>query len=422
MIWLEEPGRYYILEGAPLFEGAERRRVEIIDDPLEMVRDTSSAVQAPPGLQAPVSGFGLVWRGDVAGSPGYRERLGWALEPEFGYEAILQCDDALPSGGRSWQTCYLQGPEGDIFALHPLGGWYLLAAGATSLIVDQVPIIAADDHWPGNLEYNDRLGEEVLARIEGLRDRAADRLLAGNNAALAPFGYRLEDHPTNGWPRRTYDLYREGQPEPLLRGLEKVWPVSTNDSATDFCLAAENEAGIRPFYLQVSRDGVQAWDAMASNWLAPAYVGDALARLTYTGHATLTYQIELGSSVIYTGTAYQYGAYMPLRHFSAWDGHWVLEVDDHLILDGQDLGQALGYDAVFGFALLGGQPFYFFEQDGVVRLSFGGPVLPHAYDLVIHNRCCEAAIHNVEAGPGAVWFHALRNGTWYFVEARLDEE
>jgi len=34
----------------------------------------------PPGLYAPQSGFGLVWCGDVAGSPGYRERLGWALD------------------------------------------------------------------------------------------------------------------------------------------------------------------------------------------------------------------------------------------------------------------------------------------------------------------------------------------------------
>jgi hypothetical protein len=129
MIWLEEPGRYYILQGAPLFEGAARKGVDIIDDPLEIVRDTSSEVQAPPGLHAPVSGFGLVWRGDVAGSPGYRERLGWALEPELGYEAILQCDDALPSGGRSWRTCYLRGPDGEVVVLHPLGGWHLLGAG-----------------------------------------------------------------------------------------------------------------------------------------------------------------------------------------------------------------------------------------------------------------------------------------------------
>jgi hypothetical protein len=48
-------------------------------------------------------------------------------------------------------------------------------------------------------------------------------------------------------------------------------------------------------------------------------------------------------------------------------------------------------------------------------------VLPNVYETVFHNQCCEAAIHNVESGPDAVWFHALREGTWYFVEASLDE-
>jgi hypothetical protein len=125
MIWLEEPGRYYILQDAPLYEDAERNRVDIISDPLDINRDTSSEFQPPAGLYAPVSGFGLVWRGDVAQSPGFHEQLGWALAPEFGYDAILQCDNAVPSGGRSWQTCYLKGPEGKVFMLHPLGGWQL---------------------------------------------------------------------------------------------------------------------------------------------------------------------------------------------------------------------------------------------------------------------------------------------------------
>jgi hypothetical protein len=125
MIWLEMPGRYYVLQDAPLYEDADRNRLDIISDPLDIVRDTSSEVQPPSGLYVPVSGFGLVWRGDVAQSPGFREEVGWALAPEFGYEAILQCDDARPSGGRSWQTCYLTGPEGEVMVLHPLGGWQL---------------------------------------------------------------------------------------------------------------------------------------------------------------------------------------------------------------------------------------------------------------------------------------------------------
>jgi hypothetical protein len=111
---------------------------------------------------------------------------------------------------------------------------------------------------------------------------------------------------------------------------------------------------------------------------------------------------------------------MPLRSFTTWDGHWVLEVDNHLIMDGTDIGQARGYDAAFGFARVGEQSFYFFEQDDQVRISYGDQVLPNAFESVFQNQCCEASIHNVEAGPDAVWFHALRNGIWCFVEASLD--
>jgi hypothetical protein len=129
MIWLERPGRYYILDESTPYGDGLRRGLQIISDPLEIVGDSSGDVHPPDGLYAPQSGFGLVWRGDVTVSPGFREVLGWALGPEFGYDATLQCDDAPPSGGRSWQTCYLLGPAGEVIVLHPLGGWYLLDRG-----------------------------------------------------------------------------------------------------------------------------------------------------------------------------------------------------------------------------------------------------------------------------------------------------
>jgi hypothetical protein len=129
MIWIEGLGRYVILENEPLQEGDLRRRVTYVHDPLDVVRDTSEEVTAPDGFYAPISGFGLLWRGDTANRPAYREALGWALAPESGYETIHQCDNALPSGGRSWQTCYLSGPEGDVVVLDPLGRWYLLGEG-----------------------------------------------------------------------------------------------------------------------------------------------------------------------------------------------------------------------------------------------------------------------------------------------------
>jgi hypothetical protein len=112
---------------------------------------------------------------------------------------------------------------------------------------------------------------------------------------------------------------------------------------------------------------------------------------------------------------------MPLRSLTTWDGHWLLEVDDHLIMDGQDLGESLGYDAAYGFSLVRGLPFYFFEQKDKVRISYNGQTLPNAYDQVFHNQCCERAIHNVETHGDAVLFHALWNGTWYFVEASVHD-
>jgi len=126
MIWLEQLGRYIILDETLLQEQDARKQVDYVYDPLEIIRDTSTEIHPPEGFYAPQSGFGLVWRGDVSNAPGYRETLGWALHPEFGYEAIFQCDDARPSGGRSWQTCYLKGPDDEVIVLHPLGGWYLL--------------------------------------------------------------------------------------------------------------------------------------------------------------------------------------------------------------------------------------------------------------------------------------------------------
>jgi hypothetical protein len=136
MIWIERLGRYVILEDEPLQEGEYRRRVTYVHDPLDVTGDTSEGVTAPDGFYAPVSGFGLLWRGDTVNLPAYREALGWALGPEFGYETVHQCDDALPSGGRSWQTCCLSGPQGDVVVLDPLGRWYLLGEGPSADTLD----------------------------------------------------------------------------------------------------------------------------------------------------------------------------------------------------------------------------------------------------------------------------------------------
>lgn len=63
----------------------------------------------PSGLYEPVSGFGLLWRGEIVGADSIREDLGWAQQPEFGFETTYQC--AMPTSGYIGRDCYLRGPQ-----------------------------------------------------------------------------------------------------------------------------------------------------------------------------------------------------------------------------------------------------------------------------------------------------------------------
>ena len=84
------------------------------NDPLQITQEEEPPVEDPPaGLQAPVSGFGLLWRGQVAGSDGLRDRLGWALAPEYNFDAVWQTE-ARPENART----FLQGPGGQVLVLH----------------------------------------------------------------------------------------------------------------------------------------------------------------------------------------------------------------------------------------------------------------------------------------------------------------
>jgi hypothetical protein len=60
----------------------------------------------------------MLWRGEAPGSEDLRERLGWAIEPEFYVHTAFQCyaeDGAL--------TCFVRGPEVEIIRLKPDGTW-----------------------------------------------------------------------------------------------------------------------------------------------------------------------------------------------------------------------------------------------------------------------------------------------------------
>ena len=124
LLWARPPGRYIGLVDKPLGASYEKTLLTT-SDPLNILRDTSAGVVAPQGFFAPVSGFGIVWRGDAEYTQGYGEALGWGLAPEIGYNGGYQCDASISR----WQFCYVQHPEGAVVVLHPNYYWYYLGEG-----------------------------------------------------------------------------------------------------------------------------------------------------------------------------------------------------------------------------------------------------------------------------------------------------
>ena len=112
--------------------------------------------------------------------------------------------------------------------------------------------------------------------------------------------------------------------------------------------------------------------------------------------------------MLYTCTTTEATVDTPIKGLWSWAGHWVLEVRGDVILDGVSLCEKNGYDEIFGWQLLAGQPLYFFETEGTVHISYAGEVLPYAYDEVWHYWCCEASIFNVQSNDSMVWFHASK--------------
>jgi len=119
MVWVEETDEFYVFYNEPDEQGFQvvHRTVGLELKP-GASEDNRIGEEPPPGLYEPVSGFGLIWRGEVEWpwEENVRERLGWATVPESGYDTAYQC--ATPSYPRLW-NCFLLGPGGEVIHLRP---------------------------------------------------------------------------------------------------------------------------------------------------------------------------------------------------------------------------------------------------------------------------------------------------------------
>jgi len=118
MVWVEDADDFYVF-----YQGKDEQGFQTFDwiSDIRLKPGASSdnrlGQTPPPGLQEPVSGFGMMWRGEIEDvRADGRQRLGWATEAESGFTTAYQCE--TPSYPRMW-SCFLRGPRGEILYLRP---------------------------------------------------------------------------------------------------------------------------------------------------------------------------------------------------------------------------------------------------------------------------------------------------------------
>ena len=283
--------------------------------------------------------------------------------------------------------------------------------GCASIVVEEYPLVSSAEDQPDHFEYRDRLTDQILGARQPWREPDPAGQVTAVNQVINPFGYPLtaSTDPSSG--TTSYVLYYHDSA--LVPDVTHVYPVAVNSSGDRFPAAARRDKPI----LDAGRSARHGRQCRYADLCvdSPGLRWRRSDRSRRRSERRLFY-VRRAGQVVYTVTPAGPFVEPPVKSLWSWDGHWVLEVDGTVLVDGQSLNAQLGYDEIFGWRLISGCPFFFFKQNGRIGVSYGGQVLPYVYDEVAHYLCCEASMFNIGGNGTMVWFHALRDGVWHYVE------
>jgi hypothetical protein len=149
--------------------------------------------------------------------------------------------------------------------------------------------------------------------------------------------------------------------------------------------------------------------------------------------ATGTVEVFLNDEVIYSVVPRD-GNPVTLRGLWSSNQDWILEyayisqifneVENsasfdfigHLVKNGVSLNEQYSYEEAFGFQWMQGKPFYFFEKNGQIGVSFDENETMLGFEKVEHYGCCSAGFLNPTPSQNMLSFFAQKDNTWFYVE------
>lgn len=291
----------------------------------------------------------------------------------------------------------------------------------SGLVVEEYPVVSAAEDTPTHFEFKQRLSDQILDVRRAWREPDAAAKVAATNEIISRAGYTLTPLPEGG--NALYTLSHNGTV--LFPDLDYIFPIAVSESGTDFRLVIEvaNQYEL----LVVTPETIGQVDMAHFVSIAPVFVGNDVIEL-YADWDRNQFLIQRNGQTIYTVTPDGQFVEPPVKSLWSWDGHWVLEVMGDVIIDGKSTKAAAGYDEIFGWQLIAGKPFFFFNtvdfvtQKSYFGLSYDGQeIAPYRYEEIAHGQCCEPSMFNPSGNAVMVWFYAQRGGLWYYVEAGMYE-
>lgn len=184
--------------------------------------------------------------------------------------------------------------------------------------------------------------------------------------------------------------------------------LTEEDPIIAFIVEIDTESGRQSYLIQ--NDVITFYGRYAIHEFAPVlYQGELLWARTYTDHTEVK---KSNGDVILTVPS----NWMHRPSFFAWNGHWILEAKDTVVVDREIINEQFGFKEVFNWGLVKDKPTYFFRKGARIGLSHDGQLIPIQYQNVAHNLCCSPAQNNPSMVNNVVQFFGERDNIWYYVE------
>ena len=145
-------------------------------------------------------------------------------------------------------------------------------------------------------------------------------------------------------------------------------------------------------------------------------------------------EVMLDEEVVYIADTGDVSPINPLRGLWSHNENWFLEYANitvtydesentafsdaigHLVKNGVLLNEQYSFEEAFGFQLMNGKPFYFFERNGQIGIAFDQEETLLGFEEIPHYGCCSAGMLNPIQAEKMVSFFAQKDNTWYYVE------